>query len=249
VSDRFITLTWEFIRDKDTTPQEKFILAEIEALSSLKKGCIGHNEHFADLLGVKKESVSRSINSLKEKGYIDVEIVKGSRNHDRRITLNKLLFRGKQNVIEGLTNCLETKGNKTINKTINNSIVQSGIERAKQDNRFDEFWTAYDKKVNRAKTEKIWAKLSDEDRNACLNAVGRYVLATPEKQFRKNPQTYLNNRGWEDEIVENQSKQQYQQKPIRKNWHEDLTDDEIVERMSKTVLPRLDDETKRYYGM
>ena len=81
------------------------------------------------MLGVKKESISRSINSLKNKGYINVEIVNGSRNHDRRITLNKLLFGGKQNVIDPLTNCyrpitkcLETKGNKPINKPINKDI-------------------------------------------------------------------------------------------------------------------------------
>ena len=28
-----------------------------------------------------------------------------------------------------------------------------------------------------------------------------YVNSTPDKQFRKHPLTYLNNRGWEDEIV------------------------------------------------
>ena len=32
----FVMMTWEFIRDKDTTMQEKFILAEIEALTAIR---------------------------------------------------------------------------------------------------------------------------------------------------------------------------------------------------------------------
>lgn len=28
-----------------------------------------------------------------------------------------------------------------------------------------------------------------------------YVASTPDKQWRKHPYTYLNNQGWEDEMV------------------------------------------------
>jgi hypothetical protein len=126
MSERFVTLTWDFIRDKDTTMQEKLILAEIEALSSLEKGCIASNEHFAKLLGIKKQNASRSINSLKEKGYIAVEIVNGSRNHDRIITIIKMIPgvikmipRGNQNDSEGLSKRLETKENTPVNNPIN----------------------------------------------------------------------------------------------------------------------------------
>ena len=72
-----------------------------------------------ELFGIKKESVSRSISSLENKGYITTKIKDGSRNHERTITINKMLFEYKQNVISPLTNCLETKENKTINKTNN----------------------------------------------------------------------------------------------------------------------------------
>ena len=117
----------ELLKDKSTTMQEKLILVEINQLSMLDKGCIASNYHFAELLGIKKESVSRSISSLENKGYITTKIKDGSRNHERVITINKmlfsineLLFDPKQNVIDPLTNCLETKENKTINKTNNN---------------------------------------------------------------------------------------------------------------------------------
>jgi hypothetical protein len=126
MSERFVTLTWEFIRDKDTTMQEKLILAEIEALSSLEKGCIASNEHFAKLLGIKKQNASRAINGLKQKGYIDIEIVSGSRNHDRIIIVIKMIPgvikmipQGNQNDSEGLSKRLETKENTPVNNPNN----------------------------------------------------------------------------------------------------------------------------------
>lgn len=112
-------LSVELLHDKNTTMQEKLILIEISQLSMLDKGCIASNNHFAELLQVKKESISRSISSLENKGYITTKIKDGSRNHERVITINKMLFDPKQNVIDPLTNCLETKENKTINKTKN----------------------------------------------------------------------------------------------------------------------------------
>jgi len=66
---------------------------------------------------------------------------------------------------------------------------------------FDEFWNLYDKKVNRSKCEKKWNALSDNERVAVMGHLPRYVPSTPDKQFRKNPITYLNNRGWEDEVL------------------------------------------------
>lgn len=115
-------LSIELLHDKNTTMQEKLLLIEINQLSMLDKGCIASNNHFAETFKVKKESISRSLSSLEQKGYITTEIKAGSRNHDRTITINKMLFYYEQNVIAPLTNCLETKENKTINKTKNISI-------------------------------------------------------------------------------------------------------------------------------
>jgi len=117
MSEKFLTLTWQEIRDKSTTMQEKFIFAEIQQLSILEKGCIAHNEHFSTLLGVEKASVSRSISNLEKKGFITTKIHKGSRNHKRTITINKLLTPYKQFVNTPLTNCYESKETNTINNT------------------------------------------------------------------------------------------------------------------------------------
>lgn len=72
---------------------------------------------------------------------------------------------------------------------------------------FSSFWDTYGKKVgDKTKLEKKWNKLSDAERQAIMEHVPKYVKATPEKKYRKDPGTYLNNHSWLDEIVEYTSK-------------------------------------------
>lgn len=111
-----IWLPSEVIQDKNLTWLERVVLMEVNQLSELKKGCIAHNEHFSLLFNIKRESVSRVLSSLRDKGYINIDI--SNRNHNRVITINKMLLGGEQNVITPLTKCLESKENKTINNTI-----------------------------------------------------------------------------------------------------------------------------------
>ena len=67
---------------------------------------------------------------------------------------------------------------------------------------FDFFWNDYDKKVgDKQKLKSKWNKLSDKDRNEIMNYLPLYIEAVPDKQFRKNPETFLNNKSWLDEIV------------------------------------------------
>jgi len=67
---------------------------------------------------------------------------------------------------------------------------------------FDFFWNDYDKKVgDKQKLKSKWNKLSDKDRNDIMNYLPLYIEAVPDKQFRKNPETFLNNKSWLDEIV------------------------------------------------
>jgi len=68
---------------------------------------------------------------------------------------------------------------------------------------FAEFWDAYDKKRSRQQAEKAWGKIRpDADLRAKItDAVAAYVRATPDKQYRKDPATWLNGECWEDEVV------------------------------------------------
>lgn len=66
---------------------------------------------------------------------------------------------------------------------------------------FEEFWNTYDKKNDRASAEKKFTKLSEKEKELIWQHVPKYVLSTPDKQYRKNPDTYLNNKCWNDEII------------------------------------------------
>lgn len=70
---------------------------------------------------------------------------------------------------------------------------------------FDDFWDAYDKKVDRNNVEAKWDKLNQNTKEAIIRHVEQYVTATPDKKYRKNPKTYLNARSWEDEEIINQN--------------------------------------------
>lgn len=67
---------------------------------------------------------------------------------------------------------------------------------------FDNIWNLYDKKVGcKEKLRKKWNSMSKADRKAATEYVPLYVMATEDKKYRKNFQTFLNQRGWEDELI------------------------------------------------
>ena len=66
---------------------------------------------------------------------------------------------------------------------------------------FEEFWNTYDKKNDRGACEKKFGKLTEKEKELIWGHVPKYVLSTPDKQYRKNPETYLNNKCWNDEII------------------------------------------------
>jgi len=69
---------------------------------------------------------------------------------------------------------------------------------------FEKFWDLYDKKVGKKeKIEKKWIGLSDNIRQQIIDNIPVYKDSQPDKRFRKNPETYLNNDSWDDEIIQN----------------------------------------------
>jgi 5-methylcytosine-specific restriction endonuclease McrA len=86
--------------------------------------------------------------------------------------------------------------NKIDNDTVNNN---NGYNE-----NFNNFWDLYDKKVgSKEKIFKKFLKLTNEEIELLLIHVPKYVQSTPEKKYRKNPETYINNKSWNDEIITN----------------------------------------------
>ena len=80
--------------------------------------------------------------------------------------------------------------------------VTAPPKEVKDEYTFERAWNLYDKKVGcKAKLKKKWNSMSQKDRKAALAYIPAYVIATEDKQYRKNFQSFLNQRGWEDEII------------------------------------------------
>lgn len=87
---------------------------------------------------------------------------------------------------------------------------QSIVEYIKEENTkeeytkelFESFWNLYDKKTSpKEKTFKKFKALKEEEINRIFDHVPKYVNATPEKKYRKDPLTYLNQQAYENEII------------------------------------------------
>jgi hypothetical protein len=76
-------------------------------------------------------------------------------------------------------------------------IIERSIE---LESDFEIFWNIYDKKIDTKKCKAKFLKLSEANRNLALNMVKSYVDSTPNKEFRKNPYTWLNGECWKDEF-------------------------------------------------
>lgn len=127
--------------------------------------------------------------SAEARRKIDVSKTTVNPNDNRHLTVV-------EHVDENKVNECSTDVQPTINhqpKTKNHSINIS----------FNEFWNLYDKKVgDKNKIEVKWIKLNDSERIAIMQHIPLYKDAQPDKQYRKNPESYLNNKSWNDEIIQ-----------------------------------------------
>lgn len=80
--------------------------------------------------------------------------------------------------------------------------VTAPPKEVKDEYTFERAWNLYEKKVGcKAKLEKKWNSMSQKNRKAAIEYIPLYVISQPDKQYRKNFQTFLNQRGWEDELI------------------------------------------------
>ena len=67
---------------------------------------------------------------------------------------------------------------------------------------FENFWNLYDKKVgDKTKIFNKWKKLSELEKALIFEHIPKYKSAQPDKKYRKNPETFLNNKSWNDELI------------------------------------------------
>lgn len=110
------------------------------------------------------------------------------------------IFENKEVTSDTLEGCFETPPKQIVNSKLKIVNNKKKIENSKDD--FDLFWELYDKKVgDKNKIASKYNKLGTEDKQAIFLHVPKYIQSQPDKKYRKNPETYLNNKSWLDEII------------------------------------------------
>ena len=85
------------------------------------------------------------------------------------------------------------------------------------DQQFMKWWDLYNKKTDRKKTQKYWIRnIKPKDYEKIMNHTKDYVSSN-EKQFRKNPHSYLLNESYENEIIIDDATKEEQLEEIKKS--------------------------------
>jgi hypothetical protein len=127
-----------------------------------------------------------------------------------------------ENILKGFTKSLENEQKiQNIIKKENNIINIP----------FSDFWNLYDKKVgDKDKIEISWNKLSYKNRVLIMEYLPKYIQARPDKLYRKNPNSFINQKSWLDEIITKtfvKSNNQFESYPMSKYSDKQLWDELI----------------------
>lgn len=116
------------------------------------------------------------------------------------VVRNKRIEAGAKGGKQKLANASKSKQKTLVN--VNGNVNVSVNVNDNVNITFGEFWELYDKKVgDKKKLEAKWNKLTDKERQDIMNYIPRYIKSQPDKKYRKDPSTFLNNNAWEDEII------------------------------------------------
>ena len=205
--------------DQRLTPNAKLLYGEITALCHQEGYCWAGNQYFADLYEVSKTSISTWIGNLKDAGHITVEMnyKEGSKHILNRYI--RILGEGMQDNLQTPTRKLDDpiqenlRDNSTVNITSN--ITPNNI------GDFDSFWRFYPRKAGKEAARKAWAKLRPDQH--IMQMIADNVKERVEKgEWRKDNQsfilhasTYLNQKRWEDEVLDQQTQKRTNPESIK----------------------------------
>ena len=193
--------------DNRLTDSEKLLFAEITSLSNKYGYCTATNSYFARLYEVVKETISRRISNLTKYGYLKIETIKDGKQIKQRkmypLTQSSIPIDVKINTpIDNSVNTPIDANVKENNTSINNTSINN-INRTDNSatdvtrERFEEWWKLYDKKRDKKISFKKFEKcLKQHSFEEIMEGTRMYLKTIENKQFQKDPKTFLHNESY-----------------------------------------------------
>jgi len=204
----FAILTADVRYDKTLKPLARLLYAEITALCNKEGYCWAGNQYFADLYEVDKNTVSGWIGQLKTRGYITVQL---EYKEGTKQILHRYIRINGEGIHKIIDTSLQKDGypineiievNKTINNTFNNTVNNKDY--------FSQFWDFYPRKAGKESARKAWEKLQPNEELMTLIAnniqerIDKGEWRKDNKSYILHASTFLNQKRWEDEVLEKQ---------------------------------------------
>lgn len=204
----FAILTADVRYDKTLKPLARLLYAEITALCNKEGHCWAGNQYFADLYEVDKNTVSGWIGQLKTRGYITVQL---EYKEGTKQILHRYIRINGEGIHKIIDTSLQKDGypineiievNKTINNTFNNTVNNKDY--------FSQFWDFYPRKAGKESARKAWDKLQPNEELMTLIAnniqerIDKGEWRKDNKSYILHASTFLNQKRWEDEVLEKQ---------------------------------------------
>lgn len=194
-------LTADVRYDKMLKPNEKLLFSEIIALSNKRGYCNASNNYFAQLYDVTTVTASNWVNHLKDRGYIDVEMIyDGKQIKERRIFVNN--NPSKENFDtpkEKVDDPIKEKLKENItryNNTSNNKQLEED---------FEKLWKLYPRKEGKKKAFEAYKRAikngttNKEIQTGIVNYLTQIRVQRTNKQYIKQGSTWFNGECWNDD--------------------------------------------------
>ena len=152
---------------------------------------------FMEEIGIISSSISETYKIKKEKNRERISQWRENQSVKENVTCN-----------ESVRNAGKVKRSKVNEIKLKEIIKEDGEEKSPQCIEildaydFEILWELYDKKIgNKEKLKKKWDKLSQTEKEDVFIYIPEYKKSQPDKKYRKNLETFLNNKSWNDEII------------------------------------------------
>ena len=196
---------WEWFDDKNALKLLIYLNVKVNIVDKQWKGItvnrgslVTGKYSITEDLGISVQQYRTALKKLVQSG----EIVKKATNAYTILTLTKWekMQHDQQTDNKRITNEQQTD-NKRIYPTKESKEDKERKEsKEKRLLDFETFWKTYAKPEGKKKASEKFLKLPQKDADKILTVVKNYVISTPDKQYRKNPTTWLNGEHWNDEL-------------------------------------------------